>query len=163
MPLFHETQRFRQWWLLLLIGGIAFTGWGAFVQQIVRGRPVGSNPMSDWGVWLLWLLLGIGLPAVFWRMRLETTVYPDRIEIWLWPLAHRVIPAVGIASVAARRYRPLREYGGWGIRGFGRNRAYNVSGAQGVQLVLANGNRVLIGSQRSGELAGAIESILQSR
>lgn len=162
-PLFHETQRFRQWWLVFLVGGIVLLMWGTFIQQIGRGRPVGNNPMSDWGVWVLWLLLGIGLPVVFSRARMETTVYPDRIDIHLWPLARRIIPAADIASVAARDYRPLREYGGWGIRGFGSNRAYNVSGDQGVELALTNGNRVLIGSQRPEALATAIERMMSSR
>jgi hypothetical protein len=34
--------------------------------------------------------------------------------------------------------------------------AYNVSGKEGVQLELANGKRILIGSQRAEELARAI-------
>ena len=58
----------------------------------------------------------------------------------------------------ARTYRPLLEYGGWGIRyaPFGKGWAYNVHGSQGVQLELTNGKRILIGSQRAEELARAI-------
>ena len=57
----------------------------------------------------------------------------------------------------ARTYRPILEYGGWGIRyTMGRGWAYNVSGNQGVQLELASGKRILIGSQRAEELARAI-------
>ena len=41
-----------------------------------------------------------------------------------------------------------------------RGRAYNVSGDRGVELTLANGKRVLIGSQRSEELAEAIRRIV---
>lgn len=160
--IFHETQRFRQWWLILLIGGIAVLSWAMFAQQIGRGRPVGNNPVSDWGVWLLWLLLGIGLPAAFFLLRMETTVSSDRVEIRFWPLAHRVIPGAEVAGASARTYSPLREYGGWGIRGFARNRAYSVRGNQGVQLVLRNGNRVLIGTQRPRELETAIGSVLPS-
>lgn len=61
-----------------------------------------------------------------------------------------------IAHFEARTYSPLREYGGWGIRGFGSNRAYNVSGNHGVELVLKDGRKVLIGSQRADDLALAI-------
>jgi hypothetical protein len=58
----------------------------------------------------------------------------------------------------ARTYRPILEYGGWGIRysPFGQGCAYNVSGNRGVQLELADGQRILIGSQRAEELARAI-------
>jgi hypothetical protein len=38
----------------------------------------------------------------------------------------------------------------------GKGWAYNVRGNRGVQLELANGKRILIGSQRAEELAGAI-------
>jgi hypothetical protein len=95
---------------------------------------------------------------------METTVYPDRVEIRMPPFVRRVLPASNIAGAEARTYRPVREYGGWGVRwslrGLNANRAYNVSGDQGVQLVLTNGDRVLIGTQRPTELEAAIVSIL---
>ncbi len=80
-PIYSEIQQPRQSWLFLIIVLIAAVGWGIFVQQIVRGRPVGNNPMSDWGVWVLTALLGVGVPLFFLWFRLETTVYPDRVEI----------------------------------------------------------------------------------
>jgi hypothetical protein len=43
-----------------------------------------------------------------------------------------------------------------------RGRAYNVSGNRGVEITLANGKRVLIGSQRSDELAAAIARIAKT-
>lgn len=164
MPIYTETQRSRQSGLMLIIGLLALLGWGLFIQQIVRGKPVGSDPMPDWMAWLFAGLLGIGLPLLFLRFHMETTVYPDRVDIRMAPFAHRVVRSSDIASAEARTYRPLKEYGGWGIRwgwfSFGSNRAYNISGDQGVQLVLTNGDRVLIGTQRPQELEAAIRSIL---
>ena len=61
-----------------------------------------------------------------------------------------------IASCEARTYRPLLEYGGWGIRWGPSGRAYNVKGNRGVQLVLSSGKRLLVGSQKAEELATAI-------
>ena len=159
MPIYSETQRSRQSWLFLVIVLLALMGWGLFIQQIVRGKPFGDNPLPDWGVILVAVLLGIVLPGFFLWFKLETTVYSDRVEIRMAPFAHRVFRPSEIASATARTYRPMREYGGWGIRGWGANKAYNMSGDQGVQLVLTNGNRVLIG-QRPHELETAIDSIL---
>jgi hypothetical protein len=62
-----------------------------------------------------------------------------------------------------RTYSPLREYGGWGIRGPRKRRAYNVSGDEGVQLVLVDGCVVLIGSQRANELADPIAPARESQ
>jgi hypothetical protein len=58
----------------------------------------------------------------------------------------------------ARTYKPLSEYGGWGIK-YGRSGwAYNIIGDQGVQLELDNGKRILIGSQHAEELEQAINT-----
>lgn len=159
MSLFHETQRFRQPWLFAIIGAIVVGAWLAFIQQIVRGKPFGNDPAPDWAVVMMTALLGVGLPAATSWLQMETEVYPDRVEIHMKPLSNRVIPSGEIAGVAARTYRPIREYGGWGIRGIGSNRAYNTSGDQGVQLVLTNGNRILIGTQQPDALAAAISQI----
>lgn len=167
MPIYSETQRSRQSWLALIIVAVAALGWGIFIQQIVRGKPVGDDPMPDWVVWFLAAVLGIMLPLFFLWFRMETTVYPDRVEIRMAPFVHRVFRPTQIAGAAARTYRPLREYGGWGVRwglfSFGSNRAYNVKGDQGVQLVLTNGDRVLLGTQRPQELEAAIVSILPNQ
>jgi hypothetical protein len=164
MPIYSETQRSRQSWLAIIFVLLALLGWGLFVQQIVRGKPVGSDPMPDWLVWMLALLLGVLLPGFFLWFRMETTVYQDRVEIRMTPFVHRRFRPTEIAGAAARTYQPLREYGGWGVRwslrGLNKNRAYNVSGDQGVQLILTNGDRVLIGTQRPQELEAAIVSIL---
>ena len=164
MPIFTETQRPRQSWLFLVIALLALIGWGVFIQQIVRGKPVGDNPMPDWGAWLMAALLGVVLPLFLLWFRMETTVYPDRVEVRMTPFVHRVFGPSEIAGAAARTYRPMREFGGWGVRwglrGLSKNRAYNASGDQGVQLVLTNGNRILIGTQRPQELEAAIVSIL---
>ena len=79
------------------------------------------------------------------------------IQIRYVPLTSRRIPFGEIERFEARTYSPIREYGGWGLRGWGMDRrAYNVSGNRGVELTLRDGGRVMIGSQRSEELAQAI-------
>ena len=71
--------------------------------------------------------------------------------VWLRyiPLTRRLIQFDEIERCEATDYQPLRQYGGWGIRGLGSNRAYNVSGSQGVRLHLRSGDVVVIGSQRA--------------
>lgn len=47
-----------------------------------------------------------------------------------------------------RQYRPILDYGGWGIRWApGKGWAYTVRGNLGVQLELSDGKRLLVGSQ----------------
>jgi len=159
MPTFTEIQRPRQSWLYLVIVALAALGWGIFIQQIVRGKPIGDDPMPDSGAIVVWALLGLALPLFFLWLKMETTVYADRVEVRMKPFSHRVFRKRAISAYSAGEYRPLREFGGWGIRGWGANRAYSISGNQGVRLQLRDGNRVLIGTQRPQELAAAIEAM----
>lgn len=96
--------------------------------------------------------------AFFFTLKLNTTVTGEGINVKTIYVLSRLIRFDEIASAEDIQYRPIRDYGGWGIR-FGRNgMAYNMRGDRGVKLTLTNGKRVLIGSQRSGELATAINS-----
>ena len=47
---FEEEQRFTQWWLWLLVGGILLIPIYGIVQQIIFKEPFGDNPMSDVGL-----------------------------------------------------------------------------------------------------------------
>ncbi|HWR83495.1 MAG TPA: DUF6141 family protein [Candidatus Deferrimicrobium sp.] len=155
--LFHEEQKFRQVWLwavVLLLAGLA---WLVFIQQIVRGIPFGSRPAPDFVIWILVLVVGVGLVWLLAKATLTTVVTNDHVRLRFFPIWSRTIPLKAIKSVQARDYRPIWEYGGWGIRWspiWGM--AYNVSGNRGVQLVLTNGKKVLIGSQKADELEAAI-------
>lgn len=154
---FKEVQWMRQvWWVTLIILVAAGLGWLGFVEQIIFRRPYGTNPGPDWLVWLLWLGMGIGLPALFLNLRLVVEVRVDQLWVQYVPFIKRQIPFTDIEQVEAITYRPLRDYGGWGVRGWGSRQAYTVSGNRGVQLTLRAGHRLLLGSRRADELAQAI-------
>jgi hypothetical protein len=90
-------------------------------------------------------------------MKMTVKVDTEFLRNRYFPLWSKTVPLTEIVRWETRTYRPVLEYGGWGIRyGAGNGWAYNVSGNQGVQLELANGQRILIGSQRAKELAWAI-------
>ncbi len=161
--LFIEEQRFRQKWIWLLLGLVAAISWVMFIQQIMFGSPMGNHPTPDLFVWLTFVLFGIGLPWLLFSLRLVTRLEPSQLVIRFRPLLTRKILLRDIASCEALTYRPLREYGGWGIRYSARHgRAYNVSGNRGVQLELVDGHRILIGSQRADELAEVIRKSMGS-
>jgi len=158
---FRETQRFGAWWVWLLVVVCAIGAWWPFLAQVVFDEPLGSEPAPDWLLWLLVVLFGVGLPALFAVMRLEVEVRADRIDVRYRPFMHRSISAADIAGAQARTYRPVREYGGWGIKGWSRTKvAYNVAGDRGVELRLRDGSTVMLGSQRPAELEAAVRAIL---
>lgn len=156
-PVFSETQRWRdQSWVMVFVIGLAAFTWYTFIEQVVRGRPVGNNPGPDWMVSLYAVLFGLGFPLFFLRLRLTVEVYPDHLRIDYGFLTRREILLRDIARVEAVRYNPLMEWGGWGIRGWGNRIAYNVGGNEGVQLWLRDGRLVMVGSQQAADLAAAI-------
>ena len=156
--LFHEEQRFGNvWWIMLVILVVAALTWWGFIQQIGVNQPWGSDPSPDWAMWLLWGLFGIGMPLLFWYMGLIVDVNDKGLSIQFFPLLRRSVFWSEIRSVTVVSYKPLRQFGGWGIRGFSNHRAYSVKGNRGVEITLANGNKLLIGSQKAEEMARVIK------
>ena len=155
-----EVQQFRQVWIWAIVSALAGLVWYAAVRQLLLHRPFGGIPMPVIPLVIFWFIFGIGLPALFFFARLVTKVRDDGIYICFFPFhwAFRRIAFTEVKQSKVRTYRPIREFGGWGIR-YGRTgKAYNVSGDRGVEIELSNGNRLLIGSQRAEELWRAIQT-----
>ena len=155
--IYREEQRFRQVWVWLLLALLVGVAWWGFVQQIILGKVFGDNPAPDLVMWIIWLVFGIGFPLFFYYLRLIVEVGNDGIHMRYFPLHSRTIAFKDMKSYEVRQYRPIFDYGGWGIRWSSRKgTAYNVSGNRGVMLELADGKRILIGSQDPEVLAQMI-------
>ena len=147
---FKETQRFTQWWLWLILIGT----WGLMIYSFVQEPPETNVAYFVTG------FIALGLPILFWQMRLTTRVSSDGIYVRFVPfhLKEKFYPWDSIESAQVRTYSPLREYGGWGIKyGFnGQGKVYNVSGNQGLQLIFKSGEKLLIGTQKPDEIQAAV-------
>jgi hypothetical protein len=167
--LFHEEQRFNQLWLRLIIGAssllmIGLFGYGMF-RQFVIGQPWGDRPMSDTSLAILgtiYILLGVALWVFFRTTRLITEVRYDALYVRFHPFHFRYkrFRFDEIEKFEAVDYRPIRDFGGWGIKFGPKGKAYNVSGKHGLYLTLRNGKHLMIGSQRTHELASALDSVM---
>ena len=153
---FSETQAFRQWHTALLLAfppaAIIFIA----CRQILWHRPWGAPALSNGGL----LFLTVLLIAVYFRLitvKLITEVRAHEIAIGLRGLwKRRRIPLELIRSVAPVHYDPVQDFGGYGIRSSRRGTAYIARGNDAVELVLNDGERILIGSQAPQELARRI-------
>ncbi len=151
-PSFSEVQSFRSNPIALLSCGIGAAVCIA-VLAATWGTPEATSTLLVAGT----VLVGVVGLLGFGALRVE--VRSSGLFVRLVPLTrqHR-FEWNEIQSCEARTYRPLREYGGWGVR-YGRSgKAYNVHGNRGVQLVFRDGSKLLIGSQRADELAEAIRA-----
>lgn len=149
----REVQRFWQNKVVLVIGGVAavaaIAGSGALTLNVAVEDAVAAAPLA--------VIVIVVLAAC---MGLITELRQDAVKVWLWPVFWRTIRYDDIVEAEARRYNPITEYGGWGLRWGISGQAWNVSGRYGVQLVLRDGRRVLIGSRDAEELASRIRTHL---
>lgn len=164
--IFREVQRWGAWlrWLLVVSMLVAVAGGGYAAIVIMREEPVDMTAVLitiSCGV-----VVPIGIMLLFLINRLETEVRSDGVYIRFFPfhLSFKRFGSEDLSECFARQYRPIWEYGGWGIRySLRAGKAYNMSGNEGVQLVFNNGKRLLIGSKESANLESAIRSIMPNR
>ncbi len=161
---FREVQQFSAWLRI-------FIAVAMLLSAIITCYALYSELSSDKEVVLssvvLAIVLGMFIPlaiiALFLSIKLETVVYSDCLNVRFFPfhVSFRKFKKDDLAEYYSCTYRPILEYGGWGIRcGRKGKRAYNVSGNRGVQLVFKNGKRLLIGSQKPDEFACALKAIV---
>ncbi|MDR1338787.1 MAG: hypothetical protein LBK58_01850, partial [Prevotellaceae bacterium] len=88
----------------------------------------------------------------------------EGIFVWFHPVQFRktYFSWEEIERVYIRKYSPVKEYGGWGYRtGSGRKngKACNIYGNIGLQIVLKNGNKFLIGTNDPDGITEVLKKI----
>lgn len=156
--LFEEKQKPKQFWIWALLIVVCSMPLYGLYSQMVLGKPFGNNPMSNSGLVLLFCFLL--LTAVFvLNITLRTKICKDGIYVKMFPFhaKFKVYHKESLAEAYVRKYQPVKEYGGWGLRyGFKNGIAFNVSGNMGLQLELKSGKKILIGSNKPKELEHAL-------
>jgi len=162
--IYREEQKFALWlrWLVVL-SMVWIVPLSIFS---LTKTPPEQGPPEILPIILL-IVAGVFVPiaiaVLFFLLKLETEVRPDGLYLRYFPfhINFKRFTTDELSEYYARKYKPIREYGGWGIRcSFRKGNAYNVSGNKGVQLVFKNGKRLLIGSQKAEDLENAIRSIM---
>jgi hypothetical protein len=120
---------------------------GTSLYEEVQGFP-------SWTYALFALVLVVIVGAA--SLRMSTRVTSDAVTVRYGFLYASRVPLSEIQRAEAVVYRPVRDYGGWGIRGFGRRRALNARGNLGVFIFRRDGSTLLVGSQRPHELLEAL-------
>lgn len=152
---FREIQRTPQRWRRLgVASGLLGAAGVLWASSVDRGccRTVSrvSLPVA------VAVLLGVAWLAAF--ARLDIAVTRTSVEIRWFPFARRSVDLEQILRAEAVTYRPLRQFGGWGIRiGTQGARAYSMSGDRAVALTLDDGTQLYLGSLEPAALAGAID------
>lgn len=99
------------------------------------------------------------LSLLYFLFKLETKVTEEEIHLRFFPLSTIIISRTDIKQVEAIEYRPLRDFGGWGVRyGLG-GKIYSVRGNIAVKVRLMNGDIVFIGTENSESLLKSLSPI----
>ena len=117
---------------------------------------------SELGRWIAALSV-IALTGAIWAFLggLTVLVQETRVVLHLGrtPLVRKVVRFDDIVSTRVITYRPLIEFGGWGVRGLGDRRAWTARGNKAVELTLADGNELLIGSDHPMRLQERLRTL----
>ncbi|MHC4544645.1 MAG: DUF6141 family protein [Planctomycetota bacterium] len=166
--IFREVQAFGPWlrWLLVVLTAVSFAIFAIALWETIT-NPETPDIFVPTLLSIIAMAIPIAVTILFFILKLETEVRSDGLYVRFYPMhiRFRKFTRKELAEHYCRTYKPIREYGGWGIRcSFtGKGKAYNVSGNQGVQLVLTNGKKLLIGSQQPDELIAAIDKMLKQK
>jgi len=162
--LFKESQRFKQWWLWLILLGFNILFLFGVFKQVIEEQWFGDNPMSNEGL-ITARVLTIIITILFVNYRLDTKIKTDGIYVRFFPfhIKFKHYTWDKLTKSFVRQYSPLMEYGGWGLRLglFGNGKAFNVSGDKGLQLEFTDNKKLLIGTNRPEELTETLIKIGQ--
>lgn len=145
MRIFTEEQAFRQWWLLAILG-ITLIGVSIPIINAYSNTGKVTSEFIGFGIVLLIIIL-------FWVLRLHTKIDANGVSARFEPTGffRREYSWREINQCYVRKYSPVNEYGGWGIRGGGTAKAYNVSGNMGIQIITKDQKKFLIGTVKPEE------------
>ena len=151
---FEESQKFNQVWIWALLIGVSILVIVQVPLDLIKSTEEDSLSSQSIIVLLSSLVFVIGLNALFFFSKLKTKINTEGVSVVFHPFFNKpkLFRWEDIEKAFVRKYQPIWEYGGWGVRFGMKGRAYNTSGNKGLQLLMKSGKRILIGTQKSDEL-----------
>lgn len=153
MKIFKEEQHIKQNWLKVLLAvSIVVPIIMVTKEYLEEISKITTNEF-------VLILLGISISVAFiFFFKLKTRIDEIGIHYQFSPfhLKMKIIQWKEIKKVHVRNYDPIGEYGGWGLKGGffwnkEKGKCLNISGDIGIQLLLKNGKKLLIGTQKKEE------------
>lgn len=149
---FYEKQYFTQRVFKIILFLITAIFTFASIQQLIFKLPFGNRPMSDMALLASMVFLVI-FNLLFFSMKLITTIDSKAISIRFYPfhIYTKRFEWPQLSDVIVREYNPIKEFGGWGLRGFGNRKTMTVSGTWLIEIVFVNNQSLLIGTKKPKE------------
>jgi hypothetical protein len=154
-PLLYREYSPNAAWVRLLLWGSLTAGAVAMLRE--PGLTPFLRPVSALGM----LGFGLGLERFVLGLTIEVRRSELRFGLGNASLIRSSVTYDRISRVESVRYRPLREFGGWGMRGLGQRRAWTAAGDQAVVLHLVDGGEIYLGSEYPRRLEERIRAAMQ--
>ncbi|HKK94421.1 MAG TPA: hypothetical protein VJ925_13385, partial [Longimicrobiales bacterium] len=137
-----------------------FTNWAVWVHVVTWGAIGGSALVTPWPWSVVLIALGVLIYVVLGG--LLVTVHSDGVRVGLGHLRllRAFIPFADVTRIESVTYRPLKEFGGWGLRGGKQKRAWTARGDRAVVLHTRDDRRIYIGSDEPSKLEGRIRTAM---
>jgi hypothetical protein len=156
---YHERQKFNQTWIYLLLIFVDLALFTGFIFQVYFHKSAGMRPMNNMDYVIAILVVNLVIALLFFSV-LQTVINEEGISFKFVPfhLKWKMYKWAEIQSVYVRPYQALSEYGGWGLKYGGDGWSYTTSGNTGIQIVLKNGKKILLGTQNPVDSAAILKS-----
>lgn len=152
--IYYDEQRLSKIWftISIFIGAVILF---FLFKDIVDGI---ESAWAFLSVAVVFLLYAAFDAFLFLYMKLCINVDYEYIHIRLFPFTSKKIPVAEIFLTEATVFRPIKDYGGYGIRVIfsKKESAYFLTGNTGVRVYYAISNPVVIGASDPKKLINAI-------
>jgi len=149
-----ERTPWPHWAGAVFWGALVLGAWAVLTGADSDVRPEFRGPTA-----LGILTFGVVIRVVVGGMAVRVDRSGIFLHLGLVPVLVRRIPFEEIERLEVVRYRPIREFGGWGIRGWGKKKAWTARGNQAVRLHLPGERLLYVGSDTPQRLAERIRTI----
>jgi len=140
------------WGAMAICGYPLLAGWGTDMPLASRLLTVGSI-----------MFVAVGIKLLMGGLTVLVKQTHVLVHLGSMPIIKKVIPFSEILDLESVRYRPIVEFGGWGLRGAGKKRAWTSRGDQAVVLTLSEGRRLYVGSDHPRRLEERIRATAGDR
>ncbi len=156
--LFAEVQKFRQWWLWLILILAAMPLAGILIYQLATGQPVGNKPASNMVLVILVVFISLPMLLGFYFIKLFTVIDTESIY-YGFGIGTGNLNEIRITDIQSMEVIPYRV-NGIGMRlsdEFGT--VYNTTGGMGLFIINNKGTKIVIGTQQPEEMKVAIDKM----
>jgi hypothetical protein len=163
---FEEQQRFNQWWVWALIALVFFGTMGPIAYEAIQAKEAYRIAEGNIQLMIISIIFLVVVNAFVVWIVLATCLYtkvdeqgvhyrfPPFINSW------RLISKGEINSYEVGKYRPMLDYGGWGLRYGLKGKAVNVRGNEGLKLHYGKDKKLMIGTQKTDDLRVAMAKLM---